>query len=37
MAVVDESGALRGLDNATINDAYELGYDVTLGYWARKK
>jgi len=37
LALVDDSVALRGLDNSAINDAYELGYDATLGYWARKK
>lgn len=37
VALVDESGELRSLDRSTINDKYQLNYDLTMGYQAVKK
>jgi len=37
VALVDESGALRAVDQSVVNDNYRLSYDATLGYRAIKQ
>lgn len=37
VALVDESGALRALDQSGINENYQLSYDATFGYRAIKR
>ncbi|WP_219817908.1 CRISPR-associated helicase Cas3' [Nitrosomonas ureae] len=37
VALVDESGAVKSLDNSVVNDSYDISYDALIGYQARKK
>jgi len=37
VALVDESGAVKSLDNSVVNDNYRINYDVLTGYHANKK
>lgn len=37
VALVDESGAVRPLDQGMVNDHYHLNYDALIGYQATKK
>jgi len=37
VALVDESGAIKSLDNSMVNDSYHISYDALIGYQARKK
>jgi len=37
VALVDESGAVRSLDNSAVNDNYYINYDALIGYQANKK
>ncbi len=37
VALVDESGAVKSLDNGVVNDNYYINYDVLTGYHANKK
>jgi CRISPR-associated endonuclease/helicase Cas3 len=37
VALVDQSGDLRSLDQGIVNDQYHLSYDTTFGYRATKQ
>lgn len=37
VALVDESGAVKSLDNSVVNDNYHINYDALIGYQANKK
>lgn len=37
VALVDESGAVKSLDNRVINDSYHISYDALIGYQANKQ
>jgi CRISPR-associated endonuclease/helicase Cas3 len=37
VALVDEGGAVKSLDNSIPNDSYQLSYDALIGYQANKK
>ncbi|MDN5936549.1 MAG: hypothetical protein L0H75_10315, partial [Nitrosospira sp.] len=37
VALVDETGAVKSLDNGVVNDSYHVNYDKAIGYQAIKK
>jgi CRISPR-associated endonuclease/helicase Cas3 len=37
VALVDESGAVKSLDNSGVNDSYQINYNAQIGYQAHKK
>ncbi len=37
VALVDESGAVKSLDNSVVKDNYHINYDALIGYQANKK
>ncbi len=37
VALVDESGAVKSLDNSAVNDNYYINYDALIGYQTNKK
>jgi CRISPR-associated endonuclease/helicase Cas3 len=37
VALVDESGAVKSLDNSVVNDSYQISYDPSVGYQTIKR